>query len=82
MYLCRLFLHFITIMEKLFAIICIIAAAVILLCIRVIIKKDGQFSSQHISENQRMKQDGIHCATSQDREARRKKKNKIDLHQL
>lgn len=62
-------------------IICI-AIAFILLCIRVIIQKNGKFSSEHISQNKRMRQDGIHCATSQDRESRRKNENKIDVNQL
>lgn len=29
-----------------------------------------------------MREDGIHCATSQDREARRINENKIDVNQL
>lgn len=56
--------------------------AMLLLCIRIILKKDGKFSSQHISENQRMRQDGIHCATSQDRAARKDKQTRIDVRQL
>ena len=44
--------------------------------------KDGKFSSQHISENKRMRNDGIHCANSQDREARRNNINKIDVRQM
>ena len=44
----------------------------------VIFRKDHTFRSQHIGENERMKQDGIHCATSQDREARRDGKYRID----
>ena len=63
-------------------VIAALVLAMVLLCVRVIIKKDGKFSSQHISENKRMKQDGIHCATSQDREARRIKKNKLDISQF
>ena len=54
----------------------------LLLSVRVLLMKNGTFSSQHISENKRMKQDGIHCATSQDREARRKNTNKIDIHKI
>ena len=72
----------ISLLKEILIVIGIIAIACILLCIRVIIKKDGKFSSQHISENKRMKQDGIHCATSQDREARRIKKNKLDISQF
>lgn len=56
-----------------------LAAAMLLLCVRILFKKNGKFSSQHISENKRMRQDGIHCATSQDRQARKKNINKIDL---
>ena len=56
--------------------------AMLLLCVRIVMKKDGRFRSQHISENKRMRQDGIHCANSQDREARRKNTNKIDVQNL
>ena len=69
-------------MKEILIVIGILAAAMLLLCVRVVIRKNGKFSSQHISENKRMKQDGIHCATSQDREARRKNTNKIDLKKI
>lgn len=66
-------------MKEILIVIGILAAAMLLLSVRVLLKKNGKFSSQHISENKRMRQDGIHCATSQDRQARRKNINKIDL---
>jgi len=69
-------------MKEIIITIACIAIAVILLCIRVIIKKNGTFSSEHISENKRMKQDSIHCATSQDRDARRKNKHQLDVNEL
>lgn len=50
-----------------------VLAAVLLLSVGVIFRKDKQFRSQHISENKRMREKGIHCAVSQDREARQKK---------
>ncbi|MDY6380188.1 MAG: hypothetical protein SPK90_05270 [Bacteroidales bacterium] len=56
----------------------LVAGAMLALCVGVIFRKDHTFRSQHIGENERMKQDGIHCATSQDREARRDKKLKIE----
>jgi hypothetical protein len=59
-----------------------VAVAILLLCVRVLIKKDGKFSSEHISENKRMRQDGIHCATSQDREARRQANKKLKVDEL
>ena len=48
-----------------------VLVAMVLLSVGVILRKDHRFRSQHIAENARMKQDKIHCATSQDREARR-----------
>ena len=69
-------------MKEIIVVILILIVAIILLCVRIIIKKDGKFSSQHISENKRMRNDGIHCATSQDREARRNNINKIDVRQM
>lgn len=59
-----------------------VAISIALLAVRIILQKGGKFSSEHISQNQRMRQDGIHCATSQDREARRKNSQKLNINQL
>jgi hypothetical protein len=67
---------------KIIVVVIALLLAMLLLCIRIILKKDGKFSSQHISENQRMRQDGIHCVTSQDRAARKDKQTRIDVRQL
>lgn len=69
-------------MKQLIVVILAIGLAIVLLSVRILIKKDGKFGSEHISSNKRMRQDGIHCATSQDREARRGKKTKIDVRQI
>lgn len=63
-------------MHRIVVAIVVVAVAMVLLCAGVILRKDHSFRSQHISENERMKRDKIHCATSQDREARRKGKLK------
>ena len=42
------------------------------LCVKLFIKKDGSFSSQHIHDSQAMKERGIHCVMDQDREMRTK----------
>ena len=42
----------------------------LLLGVRVIFKKDGEFQSQHISDNAYLKEKGIHCVIDQDKEAR------------
>lgn len=69
-------------MKEILIVIGIIALCIVGMCVRIIIKRDGQFSSEHISQNKRMREDGIHCATSQDREARRKANKKIDVNKL
>ena len=48
----------------------IIAIAVALLLVKVLWKKDGRFSSQHIHDSEAMRERGIHCVIEQDREAR------------
>ena len=41
-------------------------------CVKLIFRKDGKFSSQHIHDSQAMKDRGIHCVMEQDREMRTK----------
>ena len=57
----------------------LVGIAFLLLCVRIIVKKNGKFSSQHIGENKRMREDGINCITSQDRQERNSKKVKINV---
>ena len=59
-----------------------VLAAVLLLSVGVIFRKDKQFRSQHISENKRMREKGIHCAVSQDREAKRADSRKLKVESL
>ena len=63
-------------------VIALVAIAIILLSVGVIFRKDHSFRSQHIHENERMREDHIHCSTAQDKELRRKKKNQIDTKNL
>ena len=60
--------------------IVVVGIAILLLSVGVILRKDKTFRSEHISQNARMRQDGIHCATSQDRETR--KREKLDIKHL
>ena len=62
--------------EMLIAIIFMLVAMA-LLSVGVIFRKDHSFRSQHIHQNKRMKEDGIHCSTAQDKEMRRESKNKV-----
>ena len=48
----------------------IIAISLVLLCVKLIFKKGGKVSSQHIHDNAGLRRKGIHCVIDQDREAR------------
>lgn len=48
----------------------IVAVAMVLFCVKLLFKKNGRFSSQHIHDNPALRKMGIHCVMDQDREAR------------
>ena len=50
----------------------IIAISVVFLCVKVIFKPKGTFTSMHIHDSEAMKQRGIHCVLDQDRELRQR----------
>ncbi|WP_033149302.1 hypothetical protein [Prevotella sp. RM4] len=50
----------------------IIAICMAFLLVKVLLKRNGKFSSQHIHDSQAMKDRGIHCVMDQDRELRTK----------
>lgn len=60
--------------ETLLLTVLIIAIAVALLCVKLLFKKNGEFTSQHIHDSEAMRKRGIHCVMEQDREARAKGK--------
>ena len=60
----------------------LVLAAVVLLSVRVILKKNGRFSSQHISQSKAMRERGIHCAVSQDREAKQQAAKKLNIREM
>lgn len=60
-------------MLKLFIVtLVIVALAVALLCVKLILRRNGRFTSPHIHDSKAMKDRGIHCVIDQDREAREK----------
>jgi len=56
--------------EKIVIVTLIIAIAIVFLCVKVIFRPGGSFSSQHIHDSKAMRQRGIHCVLDQDREMR------------
>lgn len=60
--------------ETLLYTVLIIAIAMGLLSVKVILRKNGRFASQHIHDNAALRKQGIHCVIDQDREARQQGK--------
>ncbi|MBO7545915.1 MAG: hypothetical protein J6T19_04330 [Paludibacteraceae bacterium] len=60
----------------------LLIAAFVLLSVRVILKKNGRFRSMHISDSKAMRERGIGCVQSQDRQARRENPAKLDVKNL
>lgn len=56
----------------------VVALCVVLLGIRIFFVKGGKFPNSHVSGNKAMRERGIGCVQSQDREARRKPRFSID----
>jgi hypothetical protein len=48
----------------------VVAVAFALLSIKVLLKRNGKFSSQHVHDKSGLRKQGIHCVMDQDREAR------------
>ena len=57
----------------------IIAIGMAFLCVKLIFRKDGRFSSQHIHDSKAMRERGIHCVMDQDREMRRKSRFAVSV---
>ncbi len=49
----------------------IVAISMAFLSVKVILKKNGRFPNTHVSGNKAMRERGIGCVQSQDREARK-----------
>jgi len=60
----------------------LLLAAMALFSVRVILKKNGRFRSSHISDSKAMRDRGIGCVQSQDRQARNADARKIDVKNL
>jgi len=55
----------------------LLAVGMALLLVKVLGRKNGTFSSQHIHDSEAMRERGIHCVMDQDREMRSRKRLKI-----
>lgn len=55
----------------------VVAVCVVLLGVRIFFVKGGKFPNAHVSGNKAMREKGIGCVQSQDREAQRKSRFSI-----
>ena len=59
-------------MVRLFLIsLLIIAIGMVLMCVTILIKKNGRFPNTHVGGSKAMRKRGIKCVQSQDRDARK-----------
>lgn len=56
----------------------IVAICIALLGVRIFFVKGGRFPNSHVSGNKTLREKGISCAQSQDKEARRKSKFSVE----
>ena len=56
----------------------IIAIGMAFFCVKLIFRKNGAFSSQHIHDSKAMKERGIHCVMDQDHEMRRRSRFAVE----
>lgn len=54
--------------------IVLLAFAMLLLCVRILLKKGGRFHAQHIGQSRAMRERGISCVQSMDATERAKHK--------
>ena len=64
--------------ETLLISVLIITIAMVLLLVRVLFVKRGEFKSQHIHDSEAMRERGIHCVMDQDRELRTRSPFAVD----
>lgn len=58
-------------MEVIIAAVILLLIAFAMLGLNILVKKNGKFPNMHIGSNKGLKQQGVGCATSQDREAQK-----------
>lgn len=52
------------------------------MCVRIVLKKNGTFHSQDVGQSQAMRERGVGCTRSQDRQAQRGNPLKLKVNEL
>lgn len=58
-------------LKIIFATLIIVAICIALLCVKILFKRNGRFPNTHVSGSKAMRERGIGCVQSQDREQRK-----------
>lgn len=69
-------------MKEVVIVFLLLLAAMVLLSVRILLKKNGRFSSHDVGASSAMRERGIGCTRSQDRQAQRGNPRKIDVNSL
>lgn len=59
--------------------IVILVVAVLGMCVRIILKKNGTFHSQDVGQSKAMRERGVGCTRSQDRQAQQGNPFRLDV---
>ena len=71
----------IAMLKIILATLIIVAVCIALLCVKILFKKNGRFPNTHVSGSKAMRERGIGCVQSQDRELRKTNPNAISERQ-
>lgn len=71
----------IAMLKIILATLIIVAVCIALLCVKILFKKNGRFPNTHVSGSKAMRERGIGCVQSQDREQRKTNPNAISERQ-
>ena len=71
----------IAMLKIILATLIIVAVCIALLCVKILFKKNGRFPNTHVRGSKAMRERGIGCVQSQDREQRKTNPNAISERQ-
>lgn len=69
-------------MTEILIVAALLLLAMVLFSVRILLKKDGQFSSHDVGASPAMRERGIGCTRSQDRQAQRGNPRKLKVQEL
>lgn len=62
--------------------VALLSVAMLGMAIQILLKKGGKFPNTHVGGNPRLKREGVHCATTQDKIAQSKARKEMHFKKL